>query len=81
MIKYLFLSHSKCCRSVSLETSLWAGLPEFDFQWGQWWHFLSSPPHPDQLWCPPSFLSKGYWRFLPWGGKLARARSWLLTYI
>jgi hypothetical protein len=24
--------------------------------------FFSTPQHPDQLWSPPSFLSKGHWR-------------------
>jgi hypothetical protein len=24
------------------------------------WEFLSSTPHPDRLWGPPSFLSNGY---------------------
>jgi len=22
---------------------------------------LLLPPHPDQLWCPPSLLPNGYW--------------------
>jgi len=31
-----------------------------DLSPGRGWEFLSSPPCPDQLWGPPSLLSKGY---------------------
>jgi hypothetical protein len=27
---------------------------------GMGWEFLSSPPHPDRLWGPPSLLTNGY---------------------
>jgi len=30
------------------------------------WELFSSPPRPDRFWEPPSLLSKGYQRFLPW---------------
>jgi hypothetical protein len=32
---------------------------------GRGWKFFS-PPHPDGLWVPPSFLSDGYQGDFPW---------------
>jgi hypothetical protein len=47
----------------------------FDPQQRQERDFFSSPPPPDWLWGPPSFLSIGYWELFPqektsWGMKL-----------
>jgi hypothetical protein len=30
------------------------------------WEFFTSPPRPEQLWCPPSLLSNGYEGLFPW---------------
>jgi hypothetical protein len=33
---------------------------------GRGWEFFSSPPHPDQVWNPPIFLSNGYQGLFHW---------------
>jgi hypothetical protein len=34
---------------------------------GGGWEFFFSPPHPERIWGPTSFLSNGYQGFFPWG--------------
>jgi hypothetical protein len=44
-----------------------SGWPGFYFQQGQ--GFFSLPPHPDQLWGPPSLLFNEYQGLFLWGVK------------
>jgi len=54
------------CSPVSTATSLRAGRTGFYFRHEQWRNIFP-PPHPYQLWTPPSLLSIGYrGLFLQW---------------
>jgi hypothetical protein len=47
-------------RDSSVGIALDYGLDDRGPVHGRGWVFFSSPPHPDWLWGPPSFLSNGY---------------------
>jgi hypothetical protein len=75
-ILLLSLPHSCCMSRIS--HPLWfndcndirwrAGLAQwYSSSPGRSWEFSSSPPPPDRLWRPPSFLVNGYQGLFPWG--------------